>query len=415
MKIPVIKGRIGSWIYYAGTMSFKEVSENVSTSVDEIYSASCLAEVLQRELTTNYISIKTYLLNEKERFFNALILAIFDGDPQWLEVEFKGAEKEYSNVGFLEFTGDEKIFPVDGQHRVAGIKAAVKENSNLNKETVPVIFIAHDNSEEGRRKTRKLFSTLNRRAKPVGADENIALDEDDINAIITRELVQSFPLYMGKNVSQYSGKHISRTNKDAFTSLITLYQCVEIIIKHDLKKESIINKKYKEYLLYRPNDEKIDKMKAAVFSIMESFVKNTAVIKKYVNIETECKALEFRNADGGNLLFRPAALTEYFNAALVLVDAGHTYDEAFSLLDRVPQELKDTPWKGFLWDGSNIIARASKPTIKNLLVFMSQRDALTENEYKKMLTQYSSSINVDIARTEEILKQLLTERQAPTT
>lgn len=247
------------------------------------------------------------------------------------------------------------------------------------------------------------------RAKPVGADENIALDEDDINAIITRELVQSFPLYMGKNVSLYSGKHISRANKDAFTSLITLYQCVEIIIKHSLKKENIINKKYKEYLLYRPNDEKISEMKSMVFSIMESFVNNTTVVKKYVDIDTEGKALGFRNSDGGNLLFRPAALTEYFNAVLVLVDTGHTYDEAFSLLDKVPQELKDTPWKGFLWDGSNIIARASKPTIKNLLVFMSQRDALTESEYNKMLTQYSSSINTDIAQTEMMLKELLTE------
>ena len=99
MKIPVIKGRIGSWIYYVGTMTFGQIaSEQVSASVDEIYHATCLSELLQRHLTVNYESIKEYLLKEKDRFFNAIILAIFDGDPQWLEVEFRGEEKAFSNT-----------------------------------------------------------------------------------------------------------------------------------------------------------------------------------------------------------------------------------------------------------------------------------------------------------------------------
>jgi DNA sulfur modification protein DndB len=179
MKIPVIKGRIGSWVYYVGTMTFDQIaSKQINASVDEIYKATCLSDLLQRHLSDNYDSIKNYLLKESDRFFNAIILAIFDGDPQWLEVEFKGDEKDYTTVGFLEFTGEEKIFPVDGQHRVKGIKEAVAIDENLRFETVPVIFIAHDDSPEGRKKTRKLFSTINRRAKPVGASENIALDEE---------------------------------------------------------------------------------------------------------------------------------------------------------------------------------------------------------------------------------------------
>lgn len=99
------------------------------------------------------------MLKEPDRFLNAIILAIFDGDPQWLEVEFKGDEKDYTTVGFLEFTGEEKIFPVDGQHRVKGIKEAVAINENLRFETVPVIFIAHD-SPEGRKKQENCFPQL---------------------------------------------------------------------------------------------------------------------------------------------------------------------------------------------------------------------------------------------------------------
>ena len=281
MKIPVIRGKIGDWIYYSGVMTFKQISENVTASINDLYQTSCLGELLQRALTSNYESIRDYILKDNERFFNAVILAIYDGDPQWLEVEFYEEESEYTNVGFLQFSGKEIIFPVDGQHRVAGITAAISNNPDLGFEQVPVIFIAHSNDDGGMKKTRKLFSTLNRRAKPVGQNENIALDEDDVSSIITRELVQRFPLCMGDNITNSLGKQIPNTNEAAFTSLITLYQCVELLIKHKLKECGIKGKKYAEYKLYRPKEEMIILLREYVFSVFEAFVENTTVIKKY--------------------------------------------------------------------------------------------------------------------------------------
>lgn len=163
MKIPVIRGKIGNWTYYLGVMSFKAIASTVKPSIGEIYQASCLDELFQRELTENYNEITQYLLKDQERFFNAIILAIFDGNPQWLEVEFPEAEREYTNVGFLEMSGNETIFPVDGRHRVKGIIEALAINEALANEQVPVIFVAHKQTEVGRKRTRKLFLTLNRR------------------------------------------------------------------------------------------------------------------------------------------------------------------------------------------------------------------------------------------------------------
>ena len=114
-------------------MTFSQVSQNVTASINEIYEASCLDEILQRALTDNFASIKNYILKDSERFFNAVILAIYNGDPQWLEVEFNDEESEFTNVGFLEFSGEETIFPVDGQHRVAGIREALREDPSLSK------------------------------------------------------------------------------------------------------------------------------------------------------------------------------------------------------------------------------------------------------------------------------------------
>ena len=407
MKIPVIKGRMGSWIYYVGAMTMGQIaSKQISASVDEIYKATCLENLLQRNLTNNYESIKEYLLKEKDRFFNAIILAIFDGDPQWLEVEFKGEERDFGNVGFLELTGAEKIFPVDGQHRVKGIKEAVKNNESLMFESVPVIFIAHDNSHDGKKKTRKLFSTLNRRAKPVGQEENIALDEDDICAIITRDLIQNIPLFQGNNLTIKGGKPVSSSNTEAFTSIITLYQCVESIVKWQLKKEGITASKYKEYILYRKDDETIEKYRNIVFGIFDAFIRRTSSIQEYLNDNSNQRAVRFRNNNGGNLIFRPVALTEYFNAAIELIISGCNYDEAFEKLNGLPQDITERPWKGFLWDGSRMRVRISKPVIKDLLVCMSNKELLDDKEYERMISIYSSTLNIDKQEAELIINNL---------
>ncbi len=410
MKIPVIKGRIGSWIYYVGTMTFGQIaSDQVNASVEEIYKATCLSELLQRHLSDNYNSIKNYLLNENDRFFNAVILAIFDGDPQWLEVEFKGDEKDFTTVGFLEFTGKEKIFPVDGQHRVKGIKEAVVNNENLKHETVPVIFIAHDNSPEGRKKTRKLFSTLNRRAKPVGTSENIALDEDDICSIITRDLIQSTPLFEGENLTIHEGKQIPPTNKTAFTSIITLYQCVESIVKWQLQKEGIKGKKYKEYLLYRKSDDVINNMKKIVFDIFSAFIDNTSSIQAYLNNPENNKAEGFRNSSGGSLLFRPIALTEYFNAAIMLFDNNYSYENAFKSLNQLPHLVSEQPWYGLLWDGTKMVNRVSRSTVKNLLVYMVNQSYISESESRRMYEQYAATLNISVHAAQDKLKEFAGE------
>lgn len=54
--------------------------------------------------------------------FNALVLAVYDGNPEWSELDVEVEDYRTFSVGVLELTGDEIIFPVDGQHRVAGIK-----------------------------------------------------------------------------------------------------------------------------------------------------------------------------------------------------------------------------------------------------------------------------------------------------
>jgi DNA sulfur modification protein DndB len=97
------------------------------------------------------------------------------------------------NFGVLTFDGTQQFFALDGQHRLKAIKDAVKRNPELGSEDINVIVVPHFDTPEGRRRTRRLFTNINRNAKSTNLQENIALDEDDSFAILTRQLLDEHP------------------------------------------------------------------------------------------------------------------------------------------------------------------------------------------------------------------------------
>lgn len=402
MKIPVIRGSIGKWRYYVGAMTFEQINERVIPSINKMYPSESLSTLLQRELTDNYNDIKEYICNDQERFFNALILAIYNGDPQWLEVEFSGEYDEVNNVGFLELPKDVVIFPVDGQHRVAGIIEALKVKPDIGREQVPVVFIAHEDSPDGIKRTRKLFSTLNRRAKPVGENAQIALDEDDVVAIATRELIASCPLFWGKRLANGNGKQIPRKDADAFTSLITLYQSNSILIQSRL---GLAGKKYKDFLFYRPDEKIVKNLTDFIVSYWSSFSTRMNAISDYL-CEEVAPANSYRNEHGGNILFRPVVLTEFVRATVEIAKENDgSFDSAFEKLNCVQMDLSSTPWKGVLWDGKKMITRADKKLIMLLILHMHDKAFLSADNKRILVEKYISAINYE-GESEEIVTLL---------
>lgn len=399
MRIPVIRGHMGDWGYYAGIMKFQQISELVTPSVDEFCNPSCLNDLLQRQLTDNYLSIKEYILHENQRFFNALVLAIYDGDPKWLEIEFGEEYEEYSNVGFLELNEEVRIFPVDGQHRVKGIIEALKENEQVAEEEVPIIFIAHRNDIEGKRRTRKLFSTLNRRAKPVGDNYQIALDEDDIVAIVTRELVEECSLFQGERMCNNRNKQITVTNTNAFTSLVALYQCNGYLIQNFTK---LSDKKMKQYKLYRPANEVIEDALEYVKKYWNAFIDNISVIKEYLLIN-EKPALNYRNKNGGNILFRPIGIIEFVKASYIISERSHiSFEDTLRRLNNIPMDLNTKAWRGVIWDGKKIINRVNLTLIRFLIMFLESESNLTDDEMQRLIDLYIVATNYEGERKDAL-------------
>lgn len=355
--------------------------------------------------------IVKYLLSEKQRFFNAIVLAIYDGDPKWLEIEFGEEYEEYNNVGFLAFNEDLKVFPVDGQHRVKGIIEALKDNRELEDEEVPVIFIAHKNDDAGKRRTRKLFSTLNRRAKPVGDNYQIALDEDDIAAIVTREVVEEYELFQKERLLNAKKKQIPKTNVNAFTSLIALYHCNEYLIKDKL---GLSDTQFKGYKLYRPDEKVIEDMLSYVESFWTSFIDNITVIKEYLS-EDEKPALRYRNDKGGNLLFRPIGILEFVKAAVIISKRQNKpFGDVLKEMNKIQLELDSSAWRGVVWDGKKIINRANLNLVRLMIMNLVQDFELSDKEKEQLKDLFISATNFE-GDTDSVWDKIMEIKKASST
>lgn len=410
MKFAAIKGQMGIWRYYVSSLTFEDIAKYVSPITKEISNSDSYANLLQRTITDNVSNITNYLLYQPERLFNSLVLALYDGNPEWAELEVNVEDYSTFSVGVLELSGDEIIFPVDGQHRVAAIKEAIEKNPELANEKVPIILIGHENSLEGKKRTRRLFSTLNRKAKRVRDNEIIALDEDDVVAIVTRDIAETHRLFEGDKLIDCAAKNVPSSNNIAFTSILTLYEINKIVYSQICAEKGKAKSWQEKYLLYRPSDEEVQEFSSKIFTFWNLFVDNIGVIKEYVNLpEEKIREKEYRSSNGGNLLFRPIALSQFVLAIFEYKNRlGVSLDDAIIQLGSIPMEINKKPWKNILWleERNNINGRVRKKELMSLMLFLARESLLSKKEKDELIKYILSLRDMDESGYDDIVDQL---------
>lgn len=411
MRIPALRANIGTWNYYVTTLTFAQVADFVSKIDDQLHKSESLKDLIQRSITNNYISIKEYILNQPDVFFNSLVLAVYDDYPDWREIEFKYDGEETYQMGLLEFPGNHKIFPVDGQHRVEGIKAALKDNPELKNQKIAAIFIGHKNDLEGKQRTRRLFTTLNRYAKPVHLDDIIALDEDDTVAIATRYLLEEYDLFTGKRIIYAKQKAIPPNNKEAITSIITLYQSNLEIFKSFYERK--YNKKptkanLEKYLKFRPSVEIIDEFINLCVSFWDAFKNNLTSIRNYANMERNAAEPYRSNDTGGNLIFRPIGFLPLVKSSLLIqkrIEAS--FEEIFNRFNEINFDLNTKPWHYVAWNPiEKKMIMSSDTVIQQLLIYLYDRNILSATELSKLKKGYAAKISYDNPNLEDVLDDI---------
>ena len=401
MKIPAIRAKMGIWVYYLATLKFSDVIECVNDPT-QIHKSKLLSDLLQRSITNNVKSIADYIANQKERFFNSLVLAVYDGDPSWHEVRLDyGNDEEYYDIGLLELTGKEKIFPVDGQHRVEGIKIALsKDENNLYEEQIPVIFIGHRNNKEGMERARRMFSTLNRYAKPVSKRDIIALDEDDAAAIITRELANSHPLFDDMRLLDYKTKAIPENDKTAFTTIITLFECNTELLRLFLMDKQVMNAdgktmqngkaKTDRYIRFRPPQTSLNEYTDLCKSFWDALSQNINTMVEYLSQ----KPIRMSSC----LLFRPAALIPFVKAAIhIHIKCKMDFASIMKKYNDLPLDITVKMWRGLLWDNNHkkMIIRNHK-AVELRLIHLFDKELLSEEDMDTLINKYAQALAINL-------------------
>jgi DNA sulfur modification protein DndB len=262
-----IKGKFGPWEYYHITMPAADVATKLMIPKDMPgWEDLSLEEKFQRKLNKNRVNnqIVKYLTDNKWRFFGSLLVTVKNHQKmEFSEVKgfvnkdlgplYKSASE---NMGFLHLDGKEMLIPIDGQHRYAAIKTAIsgksiddkelkdfKANPGVEKDDVSMILIRHKSE------TRNIFNKVNRYAKPTTKGDNLITDDDDVVAIISREMCDYDQMLKGRLVS-IEGTTLSSKSEE-FTTLSTLYDNNLDILKendHDINTAEYPGDKEKEFL-----------------------------------------------------------------------------------------------------------------------------------------------------------------------
>lgn len=406
---PSLRCALGDWVYYITYLTFSDVAHWIKET-DEIHKSQKLRDMIQREIGKRVAPIVDYIVEQKERFFNAIVVGVYEGSPKWYSIEVGDSPVHGSpdlddvargSIGLLTLEGDEKLFAIDGQHRVVAIGRALKRKPTLEAEQLCAIFVAHSSDEPGMMRTRRLFSTLNRYAVPVSTGEIVALSEDDAFAIVTRRLVEDFALLKSdlkdKPGFVYFGKtsNIVRNDNASLTSILALYDVVRTIqVPISTKLTQKEKEEYQRLRHRRPTDQKLNAIYKRQTTYWEALRDHIPEYKKLFESKPEERvAGRYRTASGGHVMFRPIGQKAFARAARIMLDRGRTLKEAVAALSSVPLNLNAAPWRKVMWNPSTRRVNSkvsSKLTESLFLHYVGQPprdDYPVLEEYRKVLDE----------------------------
>jgi len=366
LLLPCMRGAIGDWVTYTCLMRLNDINDLVSYAED-IHKNKKLSQLIQRELKKDRSKqIGEYLLNDDEAFFNSLVVAIYDGSPEWHQLDtIKGTTVGIENfetpayavecMGYLSLTKEEKIFAIDGQHRLSGIQHALEINEDIGYQQIPVTFLAHFNDEGGLKRTRRLFTTLNKKAKPVNKAAIISLDEDDICACTTRYLVEESDYFDGDKIKFQATNNVNYTDKNIITTIGNLYDLVQILFKEGLgiPKQRLDN--------FRKGVDKENELFELAEEVFEYVFSTIPELEEFQDEDLRIEVVEkYRNKeDGGVFLYRPVGLKIYFLAMCKFFQNGlyeTLLEGCIDFVDRtvdMDYSMESEPFKDVVWDSIN--------------------------------------------------------------
>lgn len=401
LLLPALRGHIGDWVFYSCIMPLAEVGKRVSYA-KEVHRNKRLSDMIQRVLKERRAGeIADYLASQDQRFFNSLVVAVYDEDPTWYPVsQLEGRHRDIDvedvvdrieSLGILELSPSLEMFAVDSQHRLAGIKLLVEQNRAAKTDQLPVVLVGHKKTLEGLERTRRLFTTLNKNAKNVSKGETIALDEDDTAAITVRRLVEKSPYFSGTRIAYQPTNNLPKTNRTSLTTIGNLYDLTWTILSKIQRPSGGTPAKE-----LRPGDDVLDECEQIVVEFFNALGERFPPIASFLSTKKHAVVVaRHRHTGGGHVLFRPVGLSIFAELVAELRKKKKMgRDAALDLVARLPIELTEKPYAGILWDpGREAMAVKGKVIARDLLRLALDLPAKEDTVHKKLAAWLGASVS----------------------
>lgn len=399
LLLPALQGTFGDWVYYATMMPLSELRDRVHYA-REIHQNSKLSDMIQRRLDDEDRArdIAEYLSETEDRFFGSLVVGVMGGDPQWHPFDVEARREEHADsitpqskdqIGYLELSGGERLFALDGQHRLAGIRLALETHADLGSEQVSVLFVPHKSTPVGVKRTRGLFIAINKKAVQVKKRDIIALDEVDPSAIITRNLVDSHPSFSKGQIDVERFTNSMPAGNPALTTILNFYDVINAALPKVMAKDAA--KEFAQGKRLRLPDERLTFFANQAIAYFDLLAEWEPMLKTvYRGQKLESVVASGRDPNNPRLLFRPIGLTIATNV-LAQLRKKHSLKDAAKLFGKTPMSLAEEPFRGIIWNPERGTINTKGTSLSTRLLLHMLGESSNEESLRRSLADWNGS------------------------
>lgn len=354
VQMPAVRGIQSKRVYYTIIVPFGLIPKIFYYDEEGFVPAEMRS---QRDLNDKRIpDIANYILANDDWLFSSLTATV-TGD-----VNFKPIDEKNPDIGLLEFDmHSSKFFINDGQHRRAAIKEAIKQNPELENETVSVVLFNFESIE----RSNQMFADLNRYAQKPTKSLNVLFDSRDPLSQATSEVLKSIDIF--DKLTDKERVSLPSKSPRLFT-LGSLYEANKNLLR-------ITRKKLEEFSDH-DTDILIDFWKQVI-----SNMPTWAMVKN-----GDIKAWELREeyVSSHSVVIQALGLAGYY---LLKEEGWKTKIEGLSGID---WRRVNTEWKGIIISGNGRVVN-SRPVVKLTSTFLRKKLGLTltDQEEKSLIEAHS--------------------------
>jgi|ETNmetMinimDraft_2_1059921.scaffolds.fasta_scaffold12954_2 DNA sulfur modification protein DndB len=416
--IPAIEGIMGNTKYFQCMMKADELVRAVRPAREiDGWASMSIGEKMQRRLNLNRIKnqIVPYLVRHADRFFGSLIVLVYKGKVHFEKLsDFtqqvpRAYQSQGQKMGFLTIDGG-TLIALDGQHRLVALRDVCIDQSaegpfadKVPYDDISVIFIDHESNI----KTRNIFNTVNKYAKPTSAGDNIITSEEDGCAILARRLIEPEDGVLKEVVVNWENNTLTE-GSTKFTTIRILYETIRLLLKGSKKEE------YEFDPQLRPSDDTLEDAYKYVSNVWKLILQE---VKPYKFISEDRsdfndKIKEARKPESPHsLLFKPAAQQAFVQGILAACtpqsedeEPELSIQEALKKSNKIQWSMEDDIWKSVIIKVSGAIdgGAEGKNRMALLMSWLLLGNKMSDDKKLKVRKAFNEAHGIDIESSPDL-------------